>query len=330
VLVKYASVMSCRSVARIASAWLARELSIGAAEVAMRRLVPGLMLGIVALLPNVGRAQVSLTPALPPQTTPATAAFQLRGEPVYHAGAYYYPTGPTVFFDGNVMSRVDSYEGVPIYVDATLTPYSVVYVPVGEKLMRPYERRRAGELAGTVANRTPSFPVQIDSEPSVAVPTVGSITPPPDGAPGEIREALAPVATLGELAAATGRAPRGPVQMIEISSESTQSTQASPQSTQRNQGAQNSSGAQRTPPSTMRLRSAEATREPGARNGVWVSYDGARWYSDGPSVTYSPDRFTQVGEYQGSPVYRAKGATASGDSIFIPSVAGGPVAPFKR
>jgi hypothetical protein len=303
-------------------------LSIAAAEVAMRRFVLGLMAGMAVLLPNVGRAQVQLTPTQPPQTSPATAAFQLRGEPVFHAGAYYYPTGPTVFFDGNVMSRVDTYKGVPIYVDATLTPYSVVYVPVGGKLMRPYERRRDGELAGTVANRTPSFPVEIDSESELAVPTVGIITSSPEeGASAEEPDALTPVATLGDLSAEAGREPRRPVQIIQISP---QSAQASTQITQSNQGAQNQSGAQRTTRSTMRLRSAEATREPGTVNGVWVAYDGARWYSDGAAVTYSADRFMQVGEYQGYPVFRAKGATASGDDIYIPSVEGGPVAPYSR
>ena len=61
---------------------------------------------------------------------------------------------------------------------------------------------------------------------------------------------------------------------------------------------------------------------------VWISFDGARWDSAGSAVAFSPDRFVQVGEYQGSPVYRAR--TGSADQIFIPSVAGGPIAPFKK
>ena len=33
--------------------------------------------------------------------------------------------------------------------------------------MRPYERRREGELAGTVGSRPPSFPIQRDGDLSV-------------------------------------------------------------------------------------------------------------------------------------------------------------------
>ena len=37
---------------------------------------------------------------------------------------------------------------------------------------------------------------------------------------------------------------------------------------------------------------------------IWVTFDGARWYSAGPALVYSPDRFVEVGDYQGLPVYR--------------------------
>jgi hypothetical protein len=65
-----------------------------------------------------------------------------------------------VFFDPNVMVQVGVYRGVPIYADATLEPYSLVYVPVGGASMRRYERRRAGPLAGTAGSRTPWFIVE--------------------------------------------------------------------------------------------------------------------------------------------------------------------------
>jgi hypothetical protein len=63
-----------------------------------------------------------------------------------------------VYFDGKLMTPVSEYQGVP--EDSTLSAFSLIYVPIGGNLMRPYERRRSGELAGTTGSRTPSWPVQ--------------------------------------------------------------------------------------------------------------------------------------------------------------------------
>ncbi len=114
--------------------------------------------------PFVGTAQVYSGYAPPPAVTAASASWQLSGQPIFHAGSFYYPAGATVFFDGRVMTRTGHYEGVPLYSDVTLEPFSIVYVPVGGARMRPYERRRDGELAGTVGSRTPSFPIVRDGE----------------------------------------------------------------------------------------------------------------------------------------------------------------------
>jgi hypothetical protein len=90
------------------------------------------------------------------------ADFRLSGEPVVMGGTSYYPSGPTVFFDGAVMVRSSSFRGVPIYVDATRDPYNVVYVPIGGKLMRPYERRRADLAADTLVTPPPAEPVGVE------------------------------------------------------------------------------------------------------------------------------------------------------------------------
>jgi len=103
-------------------------------------------------------AQVNSQPTDPPIVTAENDSWYRRGEPVVFAGEFYYPTGPTVFFNGNVMFREGDYNGVPLYADSTIEPYSVLLVPVGRNLMRPYERRRSGDLAGTTGSRTPSFP----------------------------------------------------------------------------------------------------------------------------------------------------------------------------
>src|SRR5438876_6428455 len=171
----------------------------------MRRSTLGWVLCVAVLLPNVGTAQVFVRPNPYPQVTAADAAWQLRGDPVFHAGSFYYPSGPSVYFDGNVMMRTDTYQGVPIYEDSTIEPYSVVYIPIGGNVVRPYERRREGELAGTVGSRAPSFPVQVGGEVSVAAAQLGitGITTPPveQFPPVVLPEAARPIATTGVIAA---------------------------------------------------------------------------------------------------------------------------------
>src|SRR4051812_46857087 len=108
-----------------------------------------LLVCVFGVMAGRSRAQVYSYPTPPPQVTSANTSWQAQGEPVFYQGDLYYPTGPTVFFDGNVMTRTGVYRGVPLYEDATLQPYSIVYVPIGRNVMRPYERVRAGELAGT-------------------------------------------------------------------------------------------------------------------------------------------------------------------------------------
>jgi hypothetical protein len=112
----------------------------------------------MTLLSSPLAAQVNSQPTDPPIVTAENDSWYRRGEPVVFAGEFYYPTGPTVFFNGNVMFREGDYNGVPLYADATIEPYSVLFVPVGRNLMRPYERRRSGDLAGTTGSRAPSFP----------------------------------------------------------------------------------------------------------------------------------------------------------------------------
>src|SRR5882724_10863639 len=57
------------------------------------------------------------------------------------------------------------FEGVPVYADMTIEPYSELYVPLGNSRMRVYERRRERELAGTTGSHVPTFPVDTASEP---------------------------------------------------------------------------------------------------------------------------------------------------------------------
>jgi hypothetical protein len=260
------------------------------AEVAMRKSTLGLVLCVGVLLPDMAAAQVYMLPNPYPQVTAANAAWRMRGDPVFHAGAFYYPVGPTIFFDGNVMVRTDTYQGVPVYEDATLTPFSIVYIPIGGNVVRPYERRREGELVGTTGSRMPSFPIQRDGElslQSASLGITGFITPPVNQfQPVVIPEAVAPI-----------EIPR-PIPLTSIP----------------------------TTPTTVPARPIRVTTPVILE--VWVPFAGTRWYSAGPAVSYSEDRFVKVGEYQGIPVYRAKSGPTS--EIYVPSVSDGPVAPYKR
>lgn len=260
----------------------------------MRTSLAAVVLTVVALLPTNGNAQAFSLPTPAPQVTAASADWQIRGEPVFYAGNFYYPTGPSVFFDGNVMVRVGVYLGVPLYVDATVDPYSVVYVPIGDRVVRPYERVRGGDLTGTVGNRPPSFPIERDVELSAASGSGGLLTPPAGMAvePRVLPERERPVATYGE-----GSAP-------------------SP------------SSAGETLPAAPSPTIMESIPKPRSNDGIWLEFNGARYYSAGPSVPYARDRFAPVGDYHGFPVYRDRNGRS--DEIYVAIVKDGPIAPFKR
>jgi hypothetical protein len=65
-----------------------------------------------------------------------------------------------------------------------------------------------------------------------------------------------------------------------------------------------------------------------AGGGVWLEFRGGRWYSDGPAVSFSTDRFVPVGEYHGFPVYRDK--TGDSGEIWVSVVHDGPLAPYRK
>jgi hypothetical protein len=66
---------------------------------------------------------------------------------------------------------------------------------------------------------------------------------------------------------------------------------------------------------------------PGSNQGIWIEFQGARWHSAGKAVMHSPDRFRQVGEYHGFPVYREQGRE---DRIYVPAVRDGALTPYGR
>jgi hypothetical protein len=266
------------------------------------------------VFPLVGSAQVYRNETPPPSVTAAGTAWQMNGAPIFYAGSYYYPAGATVFFDGKVMARTGVFEGVPLYSDVTLEPFSIVYVPVGGAVMRPYERRREGELTGTVGSRTPSFPIDRDVELSARSGTLGLVTPAVVAFESEerpeahARYVLVPVTALRQ-AQYGAQAPAPP------EPEFTAAGVVSIAPTTRSNG----SGG------TGAVQGAANAAQP---DGLWIQFENARWFSAGRAVDYDASRFQTLGDYRGFPVYRER--AAAGERIYVTVVHDGPVAPFER
>jgi hypothetical protein len=124
-------------------------------EVTVRTLIASTTVALVLLFSHAGFPQTVQLPA---------------GAPVVYQGETYYPSGPTVFFDGAIMVRVGTYGVTPIYVNPLTDPTHYVLVPIGGKLMRPYERRPSEVAAGLVYPPAPEFPDQPFQEPQDFVP----------------------------------------------------------------------------------------------------------------------------------------------------------------
>jgi len=260
----------------------------------MRALLLSLFLTIAVLVPNMGNAQVYSQPTQPPEASAANTAWYASGNPISFAGNFYYPTGPTVFFDGKTMVRSGIFQGVPLFTDTTLEPYSMVFVPVGGNVLRPYERLRNGELTGTVGSRLPSFPIRRDSDLVVGSGATDLGTVAFDsGGRAAVPESSLPIATAGTI-------------MSGIASSITP-------------------GRPQTPTRTV-IETIPAA--PKSAEGVWIEYQGAKWYHAGAAVSFDPDRFEPVGNYRGFVVYKEK--SNSSDTVYVPVVRDGPLAPYVK
>jgi hypothetical protein len=209
-------------------------------------------------------AQVHSRPSAPPTVTAENEPWFSRGEPVYFAGDLYYRAGSQVFFDGNTMVRTGHHNGIPLYADTTIEPYSVVLVPVDRGLLQPYERRRRGDLAGTTGSRTPSFPV------------AGVTTAPSNS---DLQAAISPT----NLPLSIGDADRYAV------SPSLTAAAVTPAIAQA--------------PAEPQIVDGVPLLRPENNDGIWVRYAGFRWISAGPAVPLRASDFQLVGEYAGFPVF---------------------------
>jgi len=244
----------------------------------------GAVLGILTIFPVFDAvAQSTYQPTAPPSVTAELEPWYLEGEPVVHAGNIYYPAGAQIHFLPHEMVLSGSYRGVPVYVRTTIEPLSVIFIPAGRGVMQPYERRREGELAGTVGSRAPSFPVGPSGDRPYG--TLLQAPAPPTsvaGSPAQVEP------TLGEatpaVAGTAGIVPPAPV-----------------------------------------ARPARVGREPGPRDGIFVEFQGARWFSAGAAPLVQREELTRIGDHRGAPVYRRAGDAA----IYIP-IGRDPGAPLAR
>ena len=257
----------------------------------MRRVFESLLLTSL-LMAAPAAAQIQSRPTDAPIVTADNESWYANREPIQFAGDLYYPAGASVFFNGNTMVRSGHYNGVPLYTDTTLEPYSVVYVPLERGVMQPYERLRQGSLAGTTASRTPSFPVR-------ATATSGTL-PQAAAAP------TAPPSTIGAIGAYTP----------ETSVGTSGTTVPSPVGT---------SGLVAAVPRVTPTRVSTLVR-PTSNDGVWIRYLGEKWVSAGSAMPLTPAGFRVVGNYDGFPVF-ARSDKAE-QIIYVPTREGF-VAPYR-
>jgi hypothetical protein len=228
-------------------------------------------------------AQVQMRPTDPPLVTATNDSWYILGEPVQFSGELYFRAGSTVFFNGNTMVRVGHYNGVPLYADTTLEPFSIILVPISRGVMQPYERPRRGELAGTSGSRAPSFPTALRPDAAViaTAPAAPTAPPLPIGAISVYTPDMpsAPVASAREVVGTTGF-------LV------TQPGAAAPIVT---------------------------LRRPESNDGIWIRFLGLRWASTGTSVS-AIGNFERVGEYAGMPVFRR--ANSDEPVIYLPTAAG--------
>jgi hypothetical protein len=248
---------------------------------------------LLLLLSAPAVAQVQNRPTDPPLVTAANESWYLRGEPLQFGGELYYRAGAAVFFNGNTMVRIGHYNGVPLYADTTVEPFSIILVPVTSGLLQPYERLRRGELAGTTGSRSPAFPVApipdttalpMAAAPPTALPLpIGAISvyTPDSGIPsaGAVRES--------DVAGSGGGAPASPPQP--------------------------------TPP-------AVSLRAPESNDGIWLRYRQRTWVSAGPAVPLTASEFVRDGDYEGFPVFRRR---QEGDNAIYLPTRPGLVAPYR-
>lgn len=258
-------------------------------------------------------AQITLQPTPLPTVTAETRDWYTSGAPISLNRGVYYPSGPIRHFLRNEMVESGVFDGVAVYTLPTQEPGSIIYVPVSGGLVRPYERRRSGDLAGTVGSTTSSFPIILPAEEArrPAVPAPGVVQVPSQAALPE------PVGTAGFMYGTPGARPFA----SEPPAERVAASVALPGPDTRVLTALSSAPARTLP------RRVETLQRPTGINNVYLEFRDVRWFAAGPAIEFSAERFVQIGERRGFPVYEEPGRP---NTIYVSLVAGPPglVAPY--
>jgi hypothetical protein len=245
-----------------------------------------LLLVLAAALP--AHAQIATYPTPPPTRTADTEDWHLSGGPIVVGGILFFPAGPVRHFNPNEMVAIGTVGAVPLYIKTTIEPRSVVFVPLAGGLVRPYEQRRAGDLAGTVGSRAPGFPVMLPAEERSATTRTLRAAVPPTGA-----AASAWGITLPEVTGSPGAADDEP--------QATTGTHMA---------------------GVVGPRHVRIGPPPAGINGIFIEYGQTRWFASGPAVPFAPARFRQIGALEGFPVYLDP--AERGVAIYVPVTAGAP------
>jgi hypothetical protein len=245
---------------------------------------------IVLLGAGAAAAQVNYRPTAPPVVTAENEAWYLAGDPVMYGGNVYYPAGPQVHFNSFEMIRSGFFEGVPLYTRTTIEPFSLVFVPLPGGLMQPYERRRDGDVAGTVGSSVPSFPVVRSSEATGDLPMQGS------GAVGTAAIILAPEPGVGTMDPGVSPPARDVAPLAAMSKVVSMAGRTGGTYTSRAEG-------------------GKPGRLAGV-NAVFIEFEGRRYFSDGAATRFDSAKMRRIGEHHGFAVYAESGRDPA--AIYVP------------
>ena len=272
------------------------------------RALSAALLLAAALIPCSADAQVTWQATAPPLVTAENETWFRAGQAIEWNGEFYYPAGAAEAFNRYQMVRSGSYRGIPLYTDATLEPYSIVFVPIAGGRMQPYERPRTGMLAGSVGSRASQLPSGAAGTSGLTLTNDGFVTQ--AAAPPTFARAydLAPAAPAVVVATAKPAPQPAPVPAATAGT----TGRTAPPATAATSGRV----------TTVTNRSSKVA--PKGINGIWLDYDGRRWVSAGKAVDVT-DEFTRIGTFRGFPVYQRRGDSLT---IYVPS-AGDLVVPFR-
>ena len=240
-------------------------------------------LTLVAVLVAFGSpasAQMQSRPTDPPLVTAANESWYLLREPVQFAGELYAPAGPPVFFNGNTMVRSGHYNGVPLYTDTTIEPFSVVLVPISRGLLQPYTLMPPTQAVLLMAPVAPTEPPLSPGAISVYTPETSIYIPEAAGTVGvdvplvATRDARVPEAEIIGTSSIAGPVRQTTVPIVSL-------------------------------------------RRPENNDGVWIMFAGEKFVSAGAAIPIGSADFVQVGEYAGFPVFARSDFTQ--DVIYLPS-----------